>query len=203
MDRDDVQILEKTTPFRGYFRIDRYRLRHRLFAGGWSDAMTREVFERGHAVGILPYDPERDRVVLVEQFRPGAHVSPGFRSWLVEVVAGIIEPGEDPADVARRETLEESGCALLALRPMFDYLASPGGTSHAVKLYLGRVDSAGAQGIHGLPHEHEDIRVMAVPFADWPDLQREGRIADACSLLALQWLALHRDEVRAVWSGTP
>lgn len=72
MDRSDVEILEKTTPFQGYFRIDRYCLRHRLFAGGWSGEMTREIFERGHAVGLLPYDPVRDELVLIEQFRPGA-----------------------------------------------------------------------------------------------------------------------------------
>lgn len=200
MDRSDVEILEKTTPFKGYFRIDRYRLRHRLFAGGWSGEMTREIFERGHAVGLLPYDPVRDELVLIEQFRPGAYASPGFRPWLVEIVAGIIEPDEAPEDVARREALEEAGCELRALRPIFDYVASPGGTTHSVKLYLGRVDSAKAQGIHGLADEHEDIRVLVVPFADWPALQRDGRIADACSLLALQWLALNRDAVRAAWT---
>lgn len=200
MDRSDVEILEKTTPFKGYFRIDRYRLRHRLFAGGWSGEMIREIFERGHAVGLLPYDPTRDELVLIEQFRPGAYAAPGFRPWLVEIVAGIIEPEEAPEEVARRETLEEAGCELRALRPIFDYVASPGGTTHSVKLYLGRVDSAKAQGIHGLADEHEDIRVLVVPFADWPALQRDGRIADACSLLALQWLALNRDEVRAAWT---
>lgn len=200
MDRSDVEILERTTPFQGYFRIDRYRLRHRLFAGGWSGEMVREIFERGHAVGLLPYDPVRDELVLIEQFRPGAYAAPGFRPWLIEIVAGIIEPDEEPEEVARRETKEEAGCELRALRPIFDYVASPGGTTHSVKLYLGWVDSANAQGIHGLADEHEDIRVTVVPFADWPALQREGRIADACSLLALQWLSLNRDAVRAAWT---
>ena len=200
MDRSDVEIIEKTTPFQGYFRIDRYRLRHRLFAGGWTGEVVREIFERGHAVGLLPYDPARDELVLIEQFRPGAYAAPGFRPWLVEIVAGIIEPGEEPEEVARRETHEEAGCELHAMRPIFDYIASPGGTTHSVKLYLGRVDSSKAQGIHGLSDEHEDIRVLVVPFADWPALQQEGRISDACSLLALQWLALNRDEVRATWT---
>jgi len=148
----------------------------------------------------LPYDPARDELVLIEQFRPGAYAAPGFRPWLVEIVAGIIEPGEEPEEVARRETHEEAGCELHAMRPIFDYIASPGGTTHSVKLYLGRVDSSKAQGIHGLSDEHEDIRVLVVPFADWPALQQEGRISDACSLLALQWLALNRDEVRATWT---
>lgn len=199
MDRDDVEIVEKATAFQGYFRVDRYRLRHRLFAGGWSGVMSREVFERGHAVGVLPYDPERDTVVLIEQFRVGAYAAAGFQPWLVEIVAGIIEKGEDPVEVARREAQEEAGCELRDLRHLFDYLASPGGTTHSVKLYLARVDSANANGIHGLTDEHEDIRVMAVPFAEWPTLQRAGRIVDACSLLALQWLSLHREEIRARW----
>ena len=162
--------------------------------------MVREIFERGHAVGLLPYDPVRDELVLIEQFRPGAYAAPDFRPWLIEIVAGIIEPDEEPEEVARRETKEEAGCELRALRPIFDYVASPGGTTHSVKLYLGWVDSANAQGIHGLADEHEDIRVTVVPFADWPALQREGRIADACSLLALQWLSLNRDAVRAAWT---
>lgn len=200
MDRSDVEILEKTTPFQGYFRIDRYRLRHRLFAGGWSAEATREIFERGHAVGVLPYDAERDQLVLIEQFRPGAYAAPGFRPWLVEIVAGIVDPGETPVEVARRETREETGCELKDLRPIFDYLASPGGTTHSVKLYLGQVDSSKAEGIHGLIDEQEDIRVLVVPFAEWPALQREGRIADACSLLALQWLALNRDAIRSAWT---
>ncbi|MBI1986581.1 MAG: NUDIX domain-containing protein, partial [Rhodospirillales bacterium] len=115
----DVEIVEKTTPFEGHFRIDRYRLRHRLFEGGWSCEMTREIFERGHAVAVLPYDPDRDRVVLIEQFRVGAHAA--FASgwfandaspWMIESVAGIIEKGEDPEDVARREVLEETGCTV-------------------------------------------------------------------------------------------
>ena len=195
----DVEILEKSERYRGYFRIDRYRLRHRLFAGGWSGRIEREVFERGHAVGVLPYDPAADAVVLIEQFRIGALVA-GMEPWLIEVVAGIIEEGEAPEDVARRETLEEAGLEIQALMPMCRYLVSPGGSSESVRLYCARVDSRGAGGIHGLAEEHEDIRVEVVPFDTALRLLDEGRVANSVSVIALQWLGLHRDRVRAAWA---
>ena len=154
----DIEILGKSEQYKGYFRINRYRLRHRLYAGGWSGELERELFERGHAVGVLPYDPAADSIVLIEQFRIGALVA-GMDPWLSEVVAGIIEEGEAPEEVARRETREEAGIEVMDLMPICRYLVSPGGSSESVILYCGRVDSRGAGGIHGLAAEHEDIRV--------------------------------------------
>ena len=200
MDRDDVEIIEKTAAFQGYFRIDRYRLRHRRFDGGWSDVMTREVFERGQAVAVLPYDPQRDELVLIEQFRVGAYAE-GRAPWLIEVVAGIIEEGEDPAEVARREMQEETGCELLDLVPVADYLVSPGGTSQGVKLFCGRVNAGGAGGIHGLAHEHEDIRVMVEPAARIPEILASPGACDATTILSLQWLMLNRDAIRWRWAA--
>ena len=195
----DIELLEKTEAYKGYFRIVRYRLRHRLFAGGWSGEVRREVFERGHAVGVLPYDPVADSVVLIEQFRIGALVA-GMSPWLIEVVAGIVEEDETPEEVARRETQEEAGLEILALMPMCRYLVSPGGSSESVRLYCGRVDSRGAGGIHGLAEEHEDIRVDRLPYGEAMRLLEEGRVTNSVSLIALQWLALHRDRVRAAWA---
>ncbi len=200
MDRDDVEIIEKTAAFQGYFRIDRYRLRHRRFDGGWSDVMTREVFERGQAVAVLPYDPQRDALVLIEQFRMGAYAE-GRAPWLIEVVAGIIEEGEDPAEVARREMQEETGCTLLDLIPVADYLVSPGGTSQGVKLFCGRVNAEGASGIHGLAHEHEDIRVTVEPAARIPEILASRQACDATTILSLQWLMLNRDAIRWRWAA--
>ena len=196
---DGVELLGKSQRYSGFFRINGYRLRHRLFAGGWSGAIEREVFERGHAVGVLPYDPVADSVVLIEQFRIGALVA-GMSPWLIEVVAGIIEEGEAPEEVARRETLEEAGLEIQALIPMCRYLVSPGGSSESVRLYCGRVDSRGAGGIHGLAEEHEDIRVDRVAYEEAMHLLEEGRVTNSVSLIALQWLALHRDRVRAAWA---
>jgi len=196
---DGVELLGKSERYSGFFRINGYRLRHRLFAGGWSGLIEREVFERGHAVGVLPYDPVADSVVLIEQFRIGALVA-GMSPWLIEVVAGIIEEGEPPEEVARRETQEEAGLKIQALMPMCRYLVSPGGSSESVLLYCGRVDSRGAGGIHGLAEEHEDIRVDRLAYGEAMRLLEEGRVTNSVSLIALQWLALHRERVRAAWA---
>ena len=196
---DGVELLGKSERYSGFFRNNGYRLRHRLFAGGWSGVIEREVFERGHAVGVLPYDPVADSIVLIEQFRIGALIA-GMSPWLIEVVAGIIEEGEAPEEVARRETLEEAGLEIQALMPMCRYLVSPGGSSESVLLYCGRVDSRGAAGIHGLAEEHEDIRVDRLPYEEAMRLLEEGRVTNSVSLIALQWLALHRDRVRAAWA---
>ena len=195
---DGVELLDKSERYSGFFRINRYRLRHRLFAGGWSGVIEREVFERGHAVGVLPYDPVADSIVLIEQFRIGALIA-GMSPWLIEVVAGIIEEGESPEAVARRETREEAGIEIQDLLPMCRYIVSPGGSSETVRLYCARVDSRGAGGIHGVAEEHEDIRVLVLPFAEAMTRVEDGGIANAVSLIALQWLALHRDQVRAAW----
>jgi ADP-ribose pyrophosphatase len=206
MTEDDVEIIEKTTPFKGYFQIDRYRLRHRLFEGGWSGEMVREVFERGHAVAVLLLDPVLDRVVLIEQFRPGAFAalaSPwfgeGWSSWLIETVAGIIEDGESPEDVAQRETHEESGCEILDLVPICHYLVSPGGTSESVFVYLGRVDATKADGIHGMDAEHENIRALTVPTSEALGWLDEGRIVNAMTIIALQWLRANHAEMLRRW----
>ncbi len=195
----DVEILGRSEQYKGYFRINRYRLRHRLYAGGWSGELQRELFERGHAVGVLPYDPAANSIVLIEQFRIGALVA-GMDPWLTEVVAGIIEEGEASEEVARRETREEAGIEVMDLMPICRYLVSPGGSSESVILYCGRVDSRGAGGIHGLAAEHEDIRVEVAPYAEAMRRLEEGRFTNAISIIALQWLALHRDRVRAAWA---
>lgn len=200
MDENDVEIIERETCFQGYFRIDRYRLRHRLHQGGWSGVMTRELFERGHVVGVILYDPDADAVVLLEQFRLGAY-SAGMPCWQIEIVAGVIDEGETPEAVARRESREEANCELLDLIPVCKYLASPGGTSESIIVYCGRVDSTKAGGVHGLAHEHEDIKVEVVPWREARRLLDEGKIGNAVTLIGLQWLALHREEVRRRWLG--
>ncbi len=195
---DRVEIVEKRTPFRSYFQIDAYRLRHRTFDGGWTREFSREVFERGHAAAVLLYDPDRDAVVLVEQFRTGAHAA-GLEPWLIETVAGIIEPGEEAAEVVRREALEEAGCDVGDLEPIGTFILSPGGSSETMMLFCGRVDSEGAGGVHGLDHEDEDIRVVVLPTDEALELLRAGRIVNATTALAVQWLALNRERQRAAW----
>ena len=195
---EGVEIIERETAFQGYFRIDRYILRHRAFAGGWTAPVHREIFERGHAAGVLLYDPEADAVGLIEQFRPGA-LAAGRHPWLIEIVAGIIEEGESPEDVAIRECAEEAGANVHDLLPICDYLVTPGGSSETMRLYCGRVHARGLSGIHGLADEGEDIRVLTVPTDEAIGWMREGRIANAMTIIAIQWLALNRDEVRRCW----
>lgn len=193
----DWEIFEQETVYRGYFRVDRYRLRHTLFEGGWSEPVQREVFERGHAAAVLPYDPVHDTVLLVEQFRIGALAAGAAGGpWLLELIAGIIEPGEDPADVVRREALEEAGCTLLEVEPVCDYLVSPGGTSEQTGLFWARADLADAGGIHGLDEEHEDIRVHVVDAREAIAMADDGRVANAAGVIGLFWLARHREALR-------
>lgn len=202
MTDNDVEILRKDTPFRGYFRIDRFRLRHRKFSGGWTGEMEREVFERGHAAAVLLYDPVRDAVVLIEQFRIGAYAA-GRDPWLLEVVAGIIDEGETPEAVARRETIEEAGCDVTELTPIADFLASPGASSETITLYCGRVDAAIDGGVFGLPEEHEDIRVKVVPVAEAIALLDGGSLTNAPLIIALHWLARCHEGLKRRWSPPP
>lgn len=196
-----VEILDKTVCYNGFFRIERYHLRHRLFSGAWSRELTRELFERGHAVAVLPYDPVLDAVVLVEQFRIGALEAPGD-PWLLEIVAGVIDhPDETPEDVARREAVEEANCHLQDVVHICDYFVSPGGTSERISLFCGKVDATEAGGVYGLAEEAEDIRVVVVPFAEAMAQLRAGNIKSAAPIIALQWLQLNHDQVRARWGA--
>ena len=200
MTRDDVEIIEHQTLWRGYFRMDRYRLRHRLFAGGWSEPIERELFERGQAAALLPYDPLRDEVVLIEQFRVGALA--GDNPWLIEIVAGIIEEGESAEDVVRREVVEEAGREVTDIVPIANLYTTPGASSERIALFCGRIDAGGAGGHFGLAHEGEDIRAFAEPVTAALKRLNDGAIANATTLVALQWLALNRDSLRKQWLAT-
>lgn len=206
----DVEVVERKRPFDGYFKIDRYTLRHTLFEGGWSGAMTREVFERGHAATVLLYDPDRDTLVFVEQFRIGALAaisgSPWYDDctspWLIETVAGIIEEGETPEAVVRREAVEEADCHIIGdLIPVMHYMVSPGGTSESLFVYCGRVDSSEAGGIHGLSEEHENIRVLVVDVDEAFRMLDQGRICNSMTIIPLQWFRNNREKVRGAWLG--
>lgn len=202
MTADDVQIRSHETAYKGYFRIDRYRLRHKQFKGGMGVEIRREVFERGHAVGVILYDPARDSVVLIEQFRIGA-LHAGRAPWVTEIVAGVIDPNESADEVARRETREEAGCDVLDLVPIYDYFVSPGCSSETVQLFCGRIDSRGIGGIHGLPDEGEDIRVSVVALEEALSDLDNGRINTSLGIIGLQWLALNRAKLRKKWRSEP
>ncbi|MBK5538673.1 NUDIX domain-containing protein [Pseudomonas sp. TH05] len=194
-----VDIVRREKCYQGFYQLDRLHLRHELFAGGMGNEISREVFVRHDAVCMLPYDPQRDEVVLIEQFRVGVVGKTG-NPWLIELVAGLIDKDEQPEQVAHREAQEEAGLDISALWPMTKYFPSPGGSTEFVHLFLGRCDSRGVGGLHGLVEEGEDIRVSVWAFEDALQAVRDGRISNAASIIALQWLALNRAEVRGLWS---
>ncbi len=197
--KNDVEIIARETLYSGFFSLDMYRFRHRLFNGEMSGEVRREIFERGHAAVLLPFDPVRDEVVLVEQIRIAAFDT-SESPWLMEMVAGMIEEGESPEDVARREAVEEAGLDVKRVKHMLSYLASPGGTSERLTILVGEVDASTAQGIHGLADEHEDIRVHVVSREQAYQWVEEGKIDNAASVIALQWLQLHYQALQNEWT---
>lgn len=194
----DVVIERRERCFQGFYRLDRLDLKHRLFAGTMGPSIRRELFVRPDAVCVLPYDPQTDTVVLVEQFRIGA-LDKSTEPWLLEIVAGLIESGEQPEEVARREAQEEADLELQELVPVMSYYPSPGGSDERVYLYIGRCSTEGVGGVFGVEEEGEDIRVHVWPLADALAALQSGRIDNAASIIALQWLALNKQQLRADW----
>ncbi|WP_419209267.1 ADP-ribose diphosphatase [Photobacterium leiognathi subsp. mandapamensis] len=188
---EDVEILAKETVYQGFFKMVKYRFRHKLFAGGWSGEISREMFERGHAAALLPYDPITDEVVLIEQFRVGA-MAAGCEPWQLEIVAGMIDLQDESAeDVVKREAVEEAGLTVAELEKVTRYLSSSGGCSEMLDIFVGTVDSTQAGGIHGLEEESEDIRVHVVSREQAYEWVESGKIENAASIIALQWLQLN------------
>ncbi|MDD5125572.1 NUDIX domain-containing protein [Methylovulum sp.] len=196
--KKEFSILNKEILYDGFFRLEKYRLKHTLYAGGWSAELGRELFVRGECVGVLLYDPHTDQVVLIEQFRVGALQQPE-RAWLVEIVAGAIEEGETAVETAYREALEEAGCAIEELLEISRFYTTPGACAERLTLFCGKVDSTNVGGIHGLDEEHEDILVRAVDFADAYKMLETCEIDSAIPIIALQWLALNRTTLRRRW----
>ncbi|WP_106419798.1 NUDIX domain-containing protein [Salinicola tamaricis] len=195
-DADDVERLETELIYDGFFALEKRRLRHRLFNGGWSEAMDREVHVRRDAVGVLLYDPALDRVVLVEQIRAGA-LDDARSPWKLEPVAGLVEAGESPAEVARREAKEEAGCEIDELIELHRYYPSPGACTEQVTMFCGLIDSSGVGGVHGLDVEHEDILVHVMPFPEAWDRLMAGDLDNAMALIGFHWLARERAGLRA------
>jgi len=188
--QDDVEILKEENLYKGFFKCNKYTLKHKLFAGGWSAVIQREFFERGHAAALLPYDVKNDTVVLLEQFRLGA-METKQSPWLFELVAGMIEEGEVTEDVVKREAFEEAGLTIDKCKFITNFLVSPGGTTEQIDLYVANVDSSLASGLHGLEEEGEDIRVHVVPRETAYQWVVEGKINNATTIIALQWLQLN------------
>jgi ADP-ribose pyrophosphatase len=194
----DAEILESVTAYQGYFSLKKLTVRHRLFAGGWSEPLLREVFERGDAVGVLPYDPASDSLVLVEQFRPGA-IREQDSPWMLELIAGIVEKGESDEALVHREAREEADCELTELLPIASFYPSAGACTEQIRLFCGRVSRAGVGEVHGLEGEGEDILVHSVSRLDALQMLADNRINNGHTLIALQWLKIHGDALQERW----
>ncbi len=194
---EDIEIISKEPLFQGFFRMLKYRFRHKLFNGGWSEVYDREMFERGHAAALLPYDPARDTVVLTEQIRVGAleDASP----WQLEIVAGIMDKDEAPEELARREAVEEAGLEVGLIESITSYYPSAGGCNEKLDVFVGQVDSSEVGGVHGLACENEDIRVQVVSREGAYQLVKSGKIENGASIIALQWLELNHTELKSRW----
>jgi len=190
----DVSISAIETKYQGFFKLNEYRLKHKLFSQKQSNEFTREVFERGDAVVVMLYDQSQDKLLLLEQFRAGV-LRTGEKPWMLEFVAGMFDDNESPVDVAIRETKEEANIELIPeqVKPIMKYLSSPGAMSECIHLYWATFESNDVLpgSVYGLDDENEDILLHIISRTDALALLREGKISNAATIIGLQWLAMN------------
>jgi ADP-ribose pyrophosphatase len=199
----DVELISEQRVWDGRFPLDIVRFRHRRFDSGMSAERTWEVWRRGRAAAVLPYDPVADVVVLIEQFRLPALMA-RLDPVLVELPAGLCDAGESPEETARRETREEMGITVGALRRIGEILLTPGGADELCELFVGRVQAppVGADGIvghAGAVDEHEDIRVRVWPAQRAIAAALAGQLSNSVTMIGLLWLAAQRNALRKEW----
>jgi len=197
--RDDIEIIREEKLYKRFFRVDKIFLRHKLFNGGWGNEIGRELFMRGNAVAVVLYDPVADQIAMLEQFRIGG-LNEANGPWLFEVVAGMIEDGELPEEVARRELMEEANISPYAMETICDYLSSPGGTDEKLYLFCGLCDLSNAGGVYGLPEENEDIRVHVLASEEVLGSIYSGAFNNAAAIICLQWLQMNRERLRQTYT---
>lgn len=199
--QEDMEIVAEKTLYKGFFTLKQIQFKHKLFAGGESEIVTRELLIKGAASAVIAYDPKADSVVLVEQVRIGAayHPEPMRSPWLLELIAGMVEKDEKPEEVALRESKEEAGITVKNLTHCLSVWDSPGGTVERLHLFVGKVDSSQAKGIHGLADENEDIRVHVVKREQAYQWMCEGKIDNGIAVIGLQWLQLNYAQLQKRW----
>ena len=193
--KNQWRMLSSKPVYKGFNSIDLCEIEHSLYEGGDSGPVKRELIDRGNVAAVLPYDMRDDSVVLVEQFRIGAinRQSP----WLTEVIAGMVEEGESPEEMAFREAKEEAGLSLDTIFPIAHYLSSPGNTAEEVFIYGSVTDLSDAGGFHGVEGEHEDIRVIKTSADQAIELFDTGVICNALSVIAMMWFKANLEKLRA------
>jgi ADP-ribose pyrophosphatase len=191
---DDIDLQSRELLGQGWGKLERFTFRHKRFDGTWSEPIQRDLYTIAEVSMVLPYDPKLDAVVLIEQFRT-CGLYWGEATWLFEAVAGIVDPGETPPEVAIREAMEEAACAIAAPVHIGTVFSSPGGYGERTYMYAARADLSKTGGIHGLTHEHEDIRAVAVPLDEAYAAAMDGRIRDAKTILMIQWLTANKSKL--------
>jgi nudix-type nucleoside diphosphatase (YffH/AdpP family) len=195
----DVEVLARRRPYTSFFAVEEEDLRFRRFDGSHSAPVTRAAFVMADAVTVLPYDPVRDRVLLVEQFRFGPHARGDRRPWLLEPIAGRVDAGEEPEPAIRREAREEAGLELGRLEWIGHYYPSPGAVTEYVFTYAGLADLPdSAAGVGGAEAEHEDIRAHVLPFEALMRLVETGEARSGPLLISALWLAGNRARLRGL-----
>ena len=200
--RSDVRVNHQETVYQGFYQVQKLKLQHRLFKGGWSSELQRELVVRLPAVAVLMYDAQRDEVVLIEQFRVGA-MGHEDGPWQLEMVAGMIDTQETSEQVAVRECEEEPGAMITEsdLEVVCKYLVTPGGSNESLDIYCASVDSSQLGGVHGLSTEGEDIQVQVIERQMLWQILEQGSLTNAATIIATQWLQIHHLRLQAQWGN--
>ncbi len=192
-----VEVIARTEPYAGFFSVEDYVLRHPRHDGTMTGPLARTVFVSADACVVLPYDAARDRVLLIEQFRPGPFGRGDADCWLIETIAGRIDAGETAADTARREAVEEAGVTLGELIPLPGYYPTPAAKSEFIHSFIAAADLPDDRATTGgLASEGEDIRVLPTPLPAAMAMLAEGRIRNAPLIIALMTLWRDRETIR-------
>lgn len=196
--KEHIELGKSERLYDGFMKLDKVSFNHQLFNGGLALNVEREILKRDDAVGVLLFDPVKDAFVMIEQLRIGAYDDVNS-PWLLEIVAGMVEPGECFEEVARRESLEEATCDILKLTPIQEYWVSPGGSTEKVMLYLGLVDSSNLAQYAGLEEENEDIKIHKIPKVEMLELLQQGKVNNAMAIIALQWFVINESDLKLSW----
>ena len=183
------KIINKRSLYSGFFNLNKVEFVHQKHDGSWTKNIEREVFSGSHVATLLPYDPIKKEIVLIQQFRAGV-ISKYDDDYLYEIVAGMIDKNELPEDTARRECLEETGCKVNKILPILDYFPAPGSSESHYHIFLGEINSFEGQRIMGLENENEDILVKSFNIDDVRKMMNKNIIKNGLTLIALQWFFL-------------
>lgn len=188
-DASDIQLQQREQPFAGFFSVEAWQLSHRKFDGSFTPEIRREGFIMGDAVVVLPWDPVRDRVLVIEQFRLGPAMRNDPQPWLLEAIAGRIDAGEAIEHAAIREAREETDLQLTQLFPALHCYPSPGAVTEFLYQFVGIADLPdGVSGVHGLEDEAEDIRGHVLARAELNRMVFDGQVTNGPLAMLVLWL---------------